>query len=93
MNDARKAREVAPPTPPRAERRAAALVAQYIHELSGRHASDHVARRGDRNAVSGSTRLGRMRTEGMAEAPGSAWCAGGLAPVRSAPPPIAAWGR
>ena len=35
MNDARAAREVAAPTPLRAERSAAALLAQYIHELWG----------------------------------------------------------
>ena len=52
MNDARKDREVAPPTALRAERRAAALVGQYIHELSGRRAAaDHIARRGDRHAA------------------------------------------
>lgn len=38
MNDARKSK-VPPPAPPRAERNAQALVAQYIHELSGRHAA------------------------------------------------------
>ena len=37
MNDAQKTQGVASPTPPRAERSAAALVGQYIHELSGRH--------------------------------------------------------
>ena len=38
MNDARATTEIDPPTPLRAERSAAALVAQYIHELSPRHA-------------------------------------------------------
>jgi hypothetical protein len=38
MNDARTARETDSPRPPRPERRAAAVVAQYIHELSNRHA-------------------------------------------------------
>ena len=37
MNDVRKIREAAPPAPLRVERSAAALVAQYIHELSARH--------------------------------------------------------
>ncbi len=38
MNDVEKAREASPPTPLRAERSTAALVAQYIHELAERHA-------------------------------------------------------
>ena len=38
MNDVEKAREASPPAPLRAERSAAALVAQYIHELAERHA-------------------------------------------------------
>ncbi len=38
MNDPRDTPEIHPPTPLRAERSAAALVAQYIHELSARHA-------------------------------------------------------
>ncbi len=38
MNDVEKPREASPRTPLRAERSDAALVAQYIHELAGRHA-------------------------------------------------------
>jgi hypothetical protein len=37
MNDARTTPEIDSPRPLRAQRRAAGLVAQYIHELSGRH--------------------------------------------------------
>ena len=39
MNEAQKIREAPAPAPLRAERSAAALVAQYIHELSARHAA------------------------------------------------------
>ena len=38
MNEAQKIRKAPAPAPLRAERSAAALVAQYIHELSARHA-------------------------------------------------------
>jgi hypothetical protein len=37
MNEARPTREADSPRPLRAQRRAAGLVAQYIHELSERH--------------------------------------------------------
>ncbi len=39
MNDARRTRQTDPPAAPRVERSAAALVAEYIHELSERHAN------------------------------------------------------
>lgn len=51
MNDARETPEIAPPAPLRAERSAAALVAQYIHELSARHArGEESAKRAERDA-------------------------------------------
>ena len=46
MNDARETREIDPPAPLRAERSAAPLVAQYIHELSARHARREESRNG-----------------------------------------------
>ena len=39
MEDVRIRRPVISPNPPRDQRRAIALVAQYIHELSDRHAA------------------------------------------------------
>ena len=45
MTDARKTRQIDPPRPLRDERSAAALVAQYVHELSARHA------RGEESAI------------------------------------------
>jgi hypothetical protein len=38
MEDVRITRQVVDPSPLRHERRTAGLIAQYIHELSGRHA-------------------------------------------------------
>jgi hypothetical protein len=38
MEDVRISRQVVDPNPLRHERRTAGLIAQYIHELSGRHA-------------------------------------------------------
>jgi hypothetical protein len=38
MEDVRISRQVIDPSPLRDERRTAGLIAQYIHELSGRHA-------------------------------------------------------
>jgi hypothetical protein len=38
MEDVRISTQVADPSPLRDQRRTAGLVAQYIHELSGRHA-------------------------------------------------------
>ena len=40
MEDVRIPRPVIVPSPLRDQRRTAALIAQYIHELSGRHADD-----------------------------------------------------
>ena len=40
MEDVRITRPVVASSPLRNERRTAALIAQYIHELSGRHADD-----------------------------------------------------
>jgi hypothetical protein len=40
MEDVRITRPAIAPSPLRDERRTAALIAQYIHELSGRHADD-----------------------------------------------------
>ena len=40
MEDVRITRPVIVTSPLREERRTAALIAQYIHELSGRHADD-----------------------------------------------------
>ena len=40
MEDVRIPRPVVASSPLREERRTAALIAQYIHELSGRHADD-----------------------------------------------------
>jgi hypothetical protein len=40
MEDVRTPRPVIVPSPLREERRTAALIAQYIHELSRRHADD-----------------------------------------------------
>jgi hypothetical protein len=40
MEDVRITRPVIAANPLREERRTAALIAQYIHELSGRHADD-----------------------------------------------------
>jgi hypothetical protein len=45
MNDARTTRKTASRGPLRSQRRAGALVAQYIHELSDRHGSPAAARR------------------------------------------------
>ena len=47
MEDVRISRQVIDPSPLRDQRRTAGLIAQYIHELSGRHA----AARPDRTAV------------------------------------------
>jgi hypothetical protein len=47
MEDVRISRQVEPPSPLRDQRLTAGLVAQYIHELSGRHA----AARPDRGPV------------------------------------------
>jgi hypothetical protein len=54
MNDARTTSEIGSPIPLRAQRREAALVAQYIHELSDRHAG---SRHGS-PAVTGRPRTG-----------------------------------
>ena len=43
MEDVRIPRPVVASSPLREERRTAALIAQYIHELSGRHADDRAA--------------------------------------------------
>lgn len=50
MNGTGKVREPTEPTPLRVERSAAALVAQYIHELSERHtAAEARSEGGDRH--------------------------------------------
>jgi hypothetical protein len=53
MNDRRTIPETGSATPPRTQRRAAALVAEYIHELSDRHESpaSDIARPSDRFAI------------------------------------------
>ena len=51
MEDVRITRPATAPSPLRDRRRSAALVAQYIHELSDRHAADRRAARTDRAAV------------------------------------------
>ena len=51
MNDARETPKIDTPEPIRAERRAAALVAQYIHELSTRHTrGEESPKRAERDA-------------------------------------------
>ena len=51
MEDVRIRRPVIAPSPLRDQRRATALVAQYIHELSDRHAAVRRAARLDRTPV------------------------------------------
>jgi hypothetical protein len=51
MDDVRINRQVSQPTLPRDQRRMAGLVAQYIHELSGRHAAVRRDARPDRAPV------------------------------------------
>ena len=51
MEDVRLTRPVTAPSPLRDERRTAGLIAQYIHELSGRHAAVRHAARPDRAPV------------------------------------------
>lgn len=40
MEDVRTTRQATAPSPLRDQRRIAGLIAQYVHELSGRHADD-----------------------------------------------------
>jgi hypothetical protein len=54
MNDPRRTPEIDSPRLPRAERRAAALVAEYIHELSDRHARTRRGEPGGRRQQPGS---------------------------------------
>ena len=51
MEDVRIRRPLIQPSPLRDQRRTSALVAQYIHELSGRHAAVRRAARPDRTPV------------------------------------------
>ncbi len=51
MEDVRIRRPLIQPSPLRDQRRTTALVAQYIHELSGRHAAVRRAARPDRTPV------------------------------------------
>jgi hypothetical protein len=54
MINARATRRVASPRSVRAQRSAAAAVAEYIHELSGRHAGAQSGDAGDRRPRAGS---------------------------------------
>ena len=56
MSDTQETRKIAPRTPPRARRSTAALVAQYIHELSERHAPAEESAKGEDG---GGARIGR----------------------------------
>jgi hypothetical protein len=66
MNDARTTRKTASPGSRRAQRGAAAVVAQYIHELSVRHANSRRGTGADPGQARPRSRPDRIREEATA---------------------------